>query len=501
MSSCVKVGAAPPGAGKPPCDDARLVKAIKGASMAGTNRAGAQLMGRLLSGWDTGEAALHASLADGIRRVITSGALQQGTTLPSQRMLAQALAVSRTTVAAAYNNLRDEGWLGAQHGGTTWVRQPNPARHASWQGDRLTSYSTQGGPLDLTSGTLPASRVLHRILSEPWTRAMTDLLASDGFLTSGWADLRERVADYFKDLDLPTEPDNLIITNGAHHSLTLVADGLLGAGDTVLVEDPTYRGAFDVFGRLGARTVGVRTDNEGIDPQHLEDMIRRHHPRLLYALPAAHNATGITWMDARRKAVAGLVERAGLVVVEDTSTIDLQLGPTIGPLGRLLPDELSITLGSVTKLFWAGLRVGWVRGTSARVGAVRRTRVAQDLAGSLPSQVIAARCLDHVAEARVLRRGELAHAQAEAVNLLAKHLPTWSCQLADGSSLWVDTGMDTTRLSAQLRRHGILLNAGPTFSPSEGFATYLRIPLGHRLALFEAVPMIAEIIGTERASG
>ncbi len=466
--------------------------------MADSNRVGAPSLARLLSGWDDTEAPLHTGLTDALRRVIASGGLSEGAILPSQRLLAQTLAVSRTTVATAYNNLQEEGWLGARHGGVTWVRLPNPVRHSGWQGDRLTSYAEHRGPYDLASGSLLATHLLPRILHGPWLNDVIEMLDTDGYAPLGWSALRVGVAKYFDGLGLPTQPDQLLITNGAHNALSLAAEAILGAGDVVLVEDPTYRGSFDVFGRLGARVVGVRTDHLGIDPAHLREQIHRHRPRLLYVMPAAHNATGITWTDERRTAVAEIATNAELTVLDDASTSDLQIdlprGDLVGPLGVLLPDHLSVTIGSTTKLYWAGLRVGWVRGPAHLIEAVLRTRLTLDITGSLPSQVLAARCLENVAEARLVRRAELKQSRADAIALLTDHLPTRTCRLADGSTLWVDTGIEATSLCARLRRRGILLNAGPTFSISEGFTTHVRMPLGHRDALFAAIPLMAEVL-------
>ena len=463
------------------------------------DRVGAPLMTRLLSGWDSCDGPLHRCLANAVRRVIVSGALPQGAILPSQRALAQALAVSRTTVAVAYDELCTEGWLATRQGGTTWVRQPIPARQIAWQGDRLGSYAADRNPLDLTSGALAASPVLQRVLSGPWIDDLRSLLEIDGFLPAGLEMLRKAVTDYFDDVDLATPSAQLMITDGAHHGLTLVSECLVSAGDTVLVENPTYRGALDVFTRLGAQVVGIRTDHEGIDPSDLATAIHRHRPRLLYVMPAAHNATGVTWTQDRRREVASIATRASLLVVEDASTADLQLGRPAGPMSLLLSDERSVLIGSVTKLFWAGLRVGWLRGPERIVDAVLRARMTTNIAGSLPSQVLAARCLEHRHEARAIRRAELRQAQAETVDLLAHHLPAWRPHPADGSSLWVDTGEDATNLSARLRRRGVILNPGPTFSPSEEFASYVRLPLGHRARLAMALPLIAQAVSTPEA--
>ncbi|MCC6494674.1 MAG: PLP-dependent aminotransferase family protein [Propionibacteriaceae bacterium] len=463
------------------------------------DRVGAPLMTRLLSGWDGCDGPLHRCLVDAVRRVIVSGALPQGAILPSQRALAQALAVSRTTVAVAYDELCTEGWLATRQGGTTWVRQPIPARQMAWRGDRLGSYAADQNPLDLTSGALLASPILQRVLSDPWVDDLRSLLALDGFLPAGLEALRKAVTDSFDDVGLATPSAQLVITDGAHQGLTLVSECLVSAGDTVLVENPTYRGALDVFSRLGAHVVGIRTDNDGIDPSDLTTAIHRHRPRLLYVMPTAHNATGVTWTQDRRRDVASIATRASLLVIEDASTADLQLGQSAGPMGLLLPDEQSVLIGSATKLFWAGLRVGWLRGPEQIVDAVLRARMTTNLAGSLPSQVLAARCLEHRHEARSIRRVELRQAQAETVDLLAHYLPQWRPHPADGSSLWVDTGEDATNLSARLRRRGVILNPGPTFSPSEEFASYVRLPLGHRARLAMALPLIAQAVSTPEA--
>lgn len=450
-------------------------------------------MSRLLLSWETtSDAPIHEQLAAALRDLVSAGAIKPGTVLPSQRELGRILAVSRTTVAVAYDTLREEGWLESRQGGGTWVRSVSARNNPAWQGDRLTSYTTGDSALDLTSGALPASPVLGRVLRGDWVSQLRGLLTVDRFIPAGWAVLRERVAAEFSAQGLPTEADGVLITNGAHHALTLVAECLVGVGDVVLVEDPTYRGALDVFGRVGARVVGVPTGRDGIDPVALAHSIRQHRPRLLYVLPTAHNVTGVSWTGACRESVARIVTDLGLTTVDDASTADLHAGPHPGWLGALLPSELSVTLGSLTKLFWSGLRVGWCRGPQAVLDAMMRDRVTTDLAGSLPSQVLAAECLLVADEARKLRAQELDGVRTTALNLVAHHLPTWRPWPATGGGcLWVDTGQDATALVAALRRDGILVNAGPTFSPTDGCETFVRLPLGRPAALEAAIPRIA----------
>ncbi len=448
-------------------------------------------MSRLLLTWQTAAgSSLHDQLAASLRSLVAAGALNPGTVLPSQRELGRILAVSRTTVAVAYDTLRDEGWLESRQGGVTWVRSVSARNNPAWQGDRLASY-THDSELDLTSGAMPASPVLGRVLRGDWAADLRRLLAVDRFIPAGWSVLRERVAQSFTAQGLQTESDGVLITNGAHHALTLVAECLVGAGDTVLVEDPTYRGALDVFGRAGARVVGVPTDSEGIEPTALARLIRQHRPRLLYVLPTAHNVTGVTWTPDRRAAVAHIVTEAKVATVDDASTADLHAGPFPRWLGSMLPPELSVTLGSLTKLFWTGLRVGWCRGPASLLEAMLRDRLTTDLAGSLPSQVLGAECLLVADEARALRIQELDAVRTTVLSLLATHLPLWRAWPSSGGCLWVDTGQDATALCATLRRDQILLNAGPTFSPSDGFETFVRLPIGRAAALDAAIPRVA----------
>lgn len=469
--------------------------------MATTAYLGAQQMARLLAGWDMGAGPLHSLLSRALRDQVASGALAQGTVLPSQRDLARVLAVSRTTVGTAYDALTDEGILASRHGAGTRVRTnrvpglveaAGPPAHP----DRLGTYVDPELPLDLGSGALPASPLMSRVLRGHWTTELRGRITLDRFLPWGLEEVRTEVAAYFAATGAPTDPSDVLLTNGSHHALSLVAARLVEAGDVVLVEDPTYRGALDVFQRRGARVVGVPVDEEGPDPLALRRAVRRHGARLLYVLPTAHNVTGRTWSPERRARIAEEVGRAGILVVDDASTADLHGAEHPGYIAPLLPPAQSLTLGSLTKLFWSGLRVGWLRGPSPLLQSILAERVTTDLAGSIPSQVLTGACLPLAAEARLHRRDELHAARLAARNLLTAHLPGWNVEEQHGGAcLWVDTHVDAAALSARLRRERILLVAGTEFSPGTSWSTHVRLPLGRPEVLRAAVPVIARVIG------
>jgi DNA-binding transcriptional MocR family regulator len=456
------------------------------------SRIAANQLARQLAGWDLGTGALHTLLADALRDVLAEGGLTPGSVLPSRRELARVLAVSRMTVGAAYDTLKDEGWVSTRHGAGTRVRMSSQRCAPDWHGDRLRTYAAPDTPLDLSSGALPASPLLSRALRGPWTASVRESLLLDRFVPRGLESTREAVADAYTEQGLATTKDDVVLTNGSHHALSIVADVLVQPGDTVLVEDPTYRGALDVLGRREARVVGVPCDEEGIDPLALETAVRRDGARLLYVLPTAHNVTGVTWSPRRRREVADVIARTQLPTIDDGSTADLHAGQHPGHLGALVPPGLSISIGSLTKLFWAGIRVGWIRGSAQILDAAIDRRVTTDLAGSVPSQVLTAELLPLAAEARDLRRAELAHTRELTVGLLSEYLPEWTYSVPDaGACLWVDAHTDTVALAARLSRARIVVIPGSHFSPTDNWTTHLRLPLGRPATLERAIPAIA----------
>lgn len=453
-------------------------------------------LARQVAGWDLADGPLHALLTDAIRERIAAGDLPAGATLPSQRELARVLSVSRTTVGTAYDELTAEGWLSSRRGAGTRIRTGRLRSGPLAQGDRLRTYAVPAEPVDLSSGVLPASPLMGQVLRGNWDAELRALLRVDQFLPRGVESLRTAAASYYAELGLSTSPEEVLATNGSHHALTLLVDCLLEPGDVVLVENPTYRGALDVFARRGVKVIGVRVDDDGIDPGALRLAIRKYQPRLVYVLPTAHNVTGVSWSTGRRRQVAEVITDTGVWLLDDGSTADLSPGEHPGHLGSVLPAEQSLTIGSVTKLFWAGLRVGWIRGPAKVLQAALEARVTADIAGSIPSQLLAAACLPLAAAAREQRSAELAHERQVAGELLAEHLPGWTFDRGQGGAcLWVDTHEDAVALASRAHRERVLLIPGSDFSPGDGWGSHVRLPLGRPAVLEAGIRQLARMLG------
>jgi DNA-binding transcriptional MocR family regulator len=433
-------------------------------------------LARLLEGWcaDSRE-SLHRQLAAALAALIGTGDLPAGALLPSERALARALAVSRGTLVSAYIALRGEGLLDSRQGSGTRVR----GGRSSGAATPAARPSTPEPPADLSVSAPPGLDWVADVIASVTAEDLRPWVSGHGHHPAGIPPLRESLAKLFGDEGLPTEVEQIVVTGGARHGLHLVAGALLAPGDEVVVEDPTHRGALEVFRDRGVRLRTAPHREDGVDVEALLRLIRGHRPRLVYLLPALHDPVGVQLCSSAGRAIVDAAAEAGTTLVEDRSTADtLFASPPPAPLAALRPDAPVLTVGSLAQLFWGGLRVGWVRGA---VDAVRRLvghRGTVDLAGSVPGQLAARRLLTHLPRARYGRATALRAAHERITGLLAGHLPEWGWVTpVGGGSLWVrlPAGQDAVALAEAARRDGVLVTPGPTFSATDGQRDRLRL--------------------------
>ncbi|WP_377269389.1 PLP-dependent aminotransferase family protein [Peterkaempfera sp. SMS 1(5)a] len=213
--------------------------------------------------------------------------------------------------------------------------------------------------------------------------------------TEGDPALRAAVAQRLSARGLASSPDDLLITVGSQQALTLLSMALLEPGDVVLVEDPTYLAALQCFGFAGARVVPVPSDDSGIDPQALAELVVREQPKLLYVIPNFQNPTGRTLSAERRQAVAEVAARHGLWIVEDDPYGELRFDgepePWIASLEAAA--DRTVLLGSFSKIMAPGMRLGWLRAPALLRRACVIAKQAADLHSSTVDQAAAARYL------------------------------------------------------------------------------------------------------------
>ena len=448
-------------------------------SSANHVKVGAKHLVQLLGQWTTGDGPLYRELADRIAALIADGSLRADDVLPPERSLAEALAVSRGTIVRAYDHLATDGAVARTQGsGTTVAGRALTAgmRASEFVGERL--WLNEGAAVDL----LKAIPIMLPVVSE--MVAEIDLSAHaadlDGAEPLGWWSLRERIAQLHARQGLPTTPHQILVTSGAQQAISLVVSAMVRPGDVVLGEEDTWPGLIDAVQHVGARFEAVRLDREGLIIDDLEAKIHRFRPALMAFNPQHQNPTGSRLPPERVQAVAALARRHRILTLEDRVAAD------IGFDRRHLPaiDEhdtggYGIIAGSICKVVWPGLRLGWLRADAQVVNRLRSHKAVADMFTPAINQMLGIAALERYDELVDQRLAQLRPAADIVVDALRRELPDWSfAPLRGGLSVWA-TLPDQASASAFVRHaglHGVLIASGRQFSAVDADCPNIRIP-------------------------
>jgi len=442
---------------------------------------GANRLVRHLGDWAGAGGSLHTQLADHLVNLVATGALPSGTRLPSERSLATALSISRNTVAKAFDELRGQGVIISRQGDGTYV---SASTRQSWPSgdDRLKSFAVQSAPgkslrVDLRSAAMPGLPMVAGEMSTLDGARMRELVASHGYLPSGLPEFRDAVARYYSALGLPTQSEHILVTSGAQQALRLVASMFATPGSTVLIEEPSFRGAIESLKAIGVRLVGVPSTADGIDVDALLARVIKHRPSLIVVQSTVHNPTGSVMNVFRRSRVAAIAAQYSVPVIDDATLADTIIDGERRPLPLSAGGDLIVTVGSMSKSFWGGLRVGWIRAHPDVIERLAGLKGGQDLGTSLFAQLLASGLLPQIERARDDRLAVLSESRRLALTSLAELLPEWKPWVpTGGASLWVELPtVSATAFAQRAERDGVLVLPGPTFSSEDGLDSYLRI--------------------------
>lgn len=441
----------------------------------------------VLGSWSTGSGAMHLRIAMAIRDAIESGALFPGRRLPSERRLADLLAVSRTTVATAYDHLREEGLLVSRQGSGTRVSRnvrPRRERTAAVPEGRTTAIVRRliGGERDVISLAIPDwddGAVIGRAARETINFDLDELLADTGYQPRGLRTLREGIADSYSAVGLPTTAEQILVTNGAHPAVLLATQLYVRPDACVVVENPTWPAYLDIFTSAGAQLVGVPLDDDGIDAERLDRAIAVASPAFVYVMPTYHEPTGVLMSAARRQAIARIAGRHGVPIVEDHSFLGLVAAGTPPPIAAFADPQAEIlNVGSLDNAVWRGLRIGWLRAPSDIIDALTYRKSVIELGGPLIDHAIAARLLRRHSFFITERSKELTERLDVVEGLLRDRLPSWLWQRPRGGiALWVTLPRPVATAYAQIAlRHGVEVLPGPVLDPTGCDDTHVRVP-------------------------
>ena len=177
--------------------------------------------------------------------------------------------------------------------------------------------------------------------------------------TDGFAPLRESAAEFLRTAQVNCTADNLLPVQGGSQAFDLLLKALINPGDVILCESPTFLGAIQAMREYNARLVAMPTDDEGVIVEEAERLIREHHPKMMYVIPTFQNPTGITLSLERRKALAALAAKYGVVIAEDDPYRDLRYSGTPLPSIQSFDEEgWVVYMSSFSKYVAPGMRLG-----------------------------------------------------------------------------------------------------------------------------------------------
>ncbi|WP_163100097.1 PLP-dependent aminotransferase family protein [Peribacillus alkalitolerans] len=325
--------------------------------------------------------AIYKQLADYIEKGIADGTLPPDKPLPSERYLAKELNINRSTVVAAYDELESNGLIQRNRGSGTTVSKDiwgiTKKRIPSWSRyieagsflpnlpvtQRIRKEMVEHKLINLASGELSEDLFPMESLREiTSTRSFIGSLGYDH--PQGNAILRDTITKHVKQYRrIETNPSSILITSGAQQALHLVVQCLLKPGDAVVIEDPSYHYNLPIFKSAGVKTYFLSTDQDGINPDELLALHKKHRIRMIFLNPAFQNPTGALLDNNRRKSILEISSEYGIPVVEDDPySLTSFTGEEVSTLKSMDVNGNVLYISSLSKIVASGLRIGWIIG-------------------------------------------------------------------------------------------------------------------------------------------
>lgn len=295
----------------------------------------------------------YLAIADELAQAILNGQLPTGERLPPQRKLAQRLGVTAGTVSHAYGLLEQRGLATARIGDGTYVRAPTPLAAAGLQTTQALVDLAHNVAIATDDGAALA-QALQRVAGDP--QILRQVLSYQP--ETGHARHRQAGARWLRRFGMSGDANRVMVTHGAQHGLSCVLRTLARPGEALLTESLSYPGLQALARLMRLQLVGIEMDEQGLLPDALEHAARHIDTKLLYCSPSLHNPTNASMSLQRRQAIAQVVRRHKLLLIEDAVHAAAQAEP-LPALSSLLPEH-AFLLSSFSKVAGPGLRVGYI---------------------------------------------------------------------------------------------------------------------------------------------
>ena len=361
---------------------------------------------------------IYIQIRNQLRTMIFNSSLPAGSMLPPERKLAESLGVNRSTVLTAYRELKADGLVDSHVGKGTIVlsamaevsemhsefEQPLYMQYFSQTSERASNpflrdllamanrddvISFAAGISAIETDPVEAFEGLEKELMEQPGHAALKHTPTEGF----WS-LREQISDLMQKRGISSPPEEILVLSGSQQGIEIAARVFIDPGDVVIVEEPSFFSALQIFNTAGARIVGVPVDDKGMRVDILEQLLQRHRPKLIYTMPTYQNPSGISMSLERRRKLLELAYRKKILIMEDDPYGEIIFEGVKKPTLKEL-DQYGhvIYLSTFSKILFPGIRIGWMAAPKPIINRFAMLKQLQDLHANSISQWIVERFL------------------------------------------------------------------------------------------------------------
>ncbi len=312
--------------------------------------------------------------------------------------------------------------------------------------------------------------------------------------TEGVTELRDAISEHLGKDGMDVHPDDVLITNGSQQGLDLLGRVMLDPNDTVVASNPTYLGALQAFNFFGAQYAAANSDQDGIIPDHLEEVLvglrqQGVHPKFLYAVPTFQNPSGTVIPENRRKKILDLAHEHDLLIVEDDPYGKLRFeGDPVPTFYQLDKNEGRVLyFGTFSKILVPGFRLAWSVGPTDLIRKMVISKQSVDLCTNAFTQFIAADLLQNgIVEKHLPNIIDLYKGKRDVMlNAMDQHFPTdgvtWT-RSEGGLFTWAEMpeGINCVEMLQESIKHNVAYVPGKPFypEPEMGFNT-MRLNFSH----------------------
>ncbi|MEY9971828.1 PLP-dependent aminotransferase family protein [Lysinibacillus sp. RC79] len=352
--------------------------------------------------------AIYKQLAEYIEKGIADGTFPADKSLPSERFLAKEFNINRSTVVSAYDELESNGLIERNRGSGTTISKDiwgiTNKRIPSWNRyieagpflpnqpvtQRIRKEAVEHKLINLASGELSEDLFPLDYLREiTFTRSFIGSLGYDH--PQGNEIFRETITKHMRQYrQIETDPASILITSGAQQAIHLIVQCLLKPGDAVALEEPSYSYNLQIFKTAGIQIHYLSVDKDGIKPEDLRSLYKKHRIRMIFLNPDFQNPTGSVMNEKKRRDILDISSELGIPVVEDDPySLTAFTGRKIPTLKSMDVNGNVLYISSLSKIVASGLRIGWIIGPKSVIERLSDAKQQIDFGHSSFTQWIA----------------------------------------------------------------------------------------------------------------